>query len=405
MLPLVLISALIARLAWLDLPHGSLIFDEAYYVQAARTLLGWAVPAGANYAGSPVGLDPNTEHPPLGKLLMAGSMLVFGDNGYGWRLPSLVAGMISLGAMYAIVRSSRETAWFGILVVGLLAFENLTLVHGRIGTLDMMALAPVLVGSWLAMRGRWALAGVAVAIGLLVKLTALYGVGAVLLFYLFERGGGWLRSRRIPLRDLRGPVMFVAITLALWVGGLGLLDARFSSYSNPIDHIRHMIEYGATLAGPVAQTQHCPGTDSMPWQWIFNDCQIPYLRVDVSVNVGSTLLSARPTIDFRGAMNPFLVGLIPLAALFAAWAAWKTDNRAARWAIAWGAANYLPFLLLAIVSRRVMYLYYMLPVVPAIAVAVALLVLRAGLPKPVRWGFLVAYAVGFLAYYPFRQIP
>jgi hypothetical protein len=52
-----------------------------------------------------------------------------------------------------------------------------------------------------------------------------------------------------------------------------------------------------------------------------------------------------------------------------------------------------------------MYLYYMVQVVPALGVAVAILLLRAGLPRPVRWGFVLAYAVGFIAYFPFRQIP
>ena len=58
------------------------------------------------------------EHPPLGKLILAASMLVFGDNGIGWRVPSVIAGMAALGAVYLIVRAAGETAWLGILVTG-----------------------------------------------------------------------------------------------------------------------------------------------------------------------------------------------------------------------------------------------------------------------------------------------
>jgi dolichyl-phosphate-mannose-protein mannosyltransferase len=404
-LPLVVVAAFVARVAWLDLPHGGLIFDEAYYVNEARVLLGWPVAEGAHYAGSPAGLDPNTEHPPLGKLLMALSMSAFGDTGIAWRLPSLIAGLISIAAVQRIVRTLGESAWMAILVVFLLAFDNLTLVHGRIGTLDMLVLAPLLVGSWLALRGRWALAGVAMAVGFLIKLTAIYGVGAVLLLVLLQVGGRWWRDRRIAPAELRGPLVFVATFVVVGLAGLWLLDARFTAFATPFDHLQRMLSYGAGLGAPVANTGFCPAADSRPWQWIFNECQIAYLRVDVTVRAGDQVIRAAPSIDFRGAVNPLLAGAIPLSTLFVLWYAWRTGNGLARWAVAWGAASYLPYVLLALVTNRIMYIYYLVPAIPAIAVAIAILLTKAGLPRFVRCGFLVAYAVGFAAYFPFRQIP
>jgi dolichyl-phosphate-mannose-protein mannosyltransferase len=404
-LALLFVAAFVARIAWLNLPQGGLIFDESYYVNAARTLLGWPVPPGAHYAASVAGLDPNTEHPPLGKVLMALSMLVFGDNGIGWRVPSVVAGMIALAATYGIVRTTGETVRMAILVIGILAFDNLTFVHGRIGTLDMLSLAPILVGSWLAMRGRWALAGVAVAIGLLVKITAVYGVAAILLLYLLQAGGRWWRERRIARADLRGPLVFCVTTLIVGLAGLALLDSRFTTFATPFDHLRRILEYGARLGAPTTNTGICPGADSLPWEWIFNQCQIGYLRVDVTTRVGGEIIRSAPSVDFRGALNPLLAGAIPLSTLFVLWYTWRTGNGLARWAVAWGAANYLPFVALAIFTHRIMYLYYMLPSVPAIAAAIAILLTRARLPRFVLWGFVVAYAVGFGAYFPFRQIP
>jgi 4-amino-4-deoxy-L-arabinose transferase-like glycosyltransferase len=405
MLPVVLIVAFVVRAIWLDLPGRSLIFDEAYYVNAARVLLGWPVPAGAHYAGSPAGLDPNTEHPPLGKLLMAGSMLLLGDNGFGWRLPSLIAGMIALVATWAIARTSGATARLSVLVVTLLAFDNLTFVHGRIGTLDMMVLAAILVGSWLALKRRWALAGLAMAVGILIKLTAIYGVVAVLLLYLLLEGARLWRARRIPLADLRGPVVFVVVFLVAGLAGLWALDQRFTTFATPLDHLRRMVEYGANLGAPKAQVGFCPGADSRPWQWPFNECQIQYLRVDVTVRAGDKVISSTPKIDFRGAINPLLTGTIVLAGLFTVWFAWRRQHRLALWAVAWAAANYLPYIALGLFTNRIMYIYYFLPALPAVAAAVALLLARSGLPRFVLWGFLIAYFAGFVAYFPFRQIP
>jgi dolichyl-phosphate-mannose-protein mannosyltransferase len=402
---LLLIGALAARVVWLDLPRNSLIFDEAYYVNAARILLGWPVEAGAHYAGATAGLDPNMEHPPLGKLILALSMLIFGDNGIGWRIPSVIAGMTALGAVYMIVRAAGETTWLAILAVGLLAFDNLTLVHGRIGTLDMLVLAPILVGAWLALRDRWVLAGVFMALGMLVKLTAIYGLLAVLILLLIRISASWRRDRRISIGDLRPAVTIGIVSAGLFLAGLWALDARYTTYATPIDHVRHMIEYGANLKSPVDHAGICTTTDSAPWEWPFNECQITYLRVDVTVRSGDTVISKLPTIDFRGALNPLLAGAIPLAFLLTSWFAWRRKNRLARWSVAWAAANYLPYVALAIVNHRITYIYYFLPVIPAIATAVAILLLRSGLPRFVLWGFLVAYLVGFAAYFPFRQIP
>jgi len=405
LLALSLIAALIVRIVWLTIPQGALIFDESYYVNAARVLLGWPVPDGAPYAGAPVGLDPNSEHPPLGKLLMALSMAGFGDNGLGWRLPSVIAGMVALVALYGIVRSSGESTRLALLVVGFVAFDNLMLVHSRIGTLDMLVLAPILVGAWMALRGRWAAAGAATGIGMLMKLTALYGFLALLIMLALGLWAAWRRQRRLGWADLRPSAAALTCFVVVTIGGLWLLDSQFSSFTNPIDHLRHMIQYGANLARGVVGPGSCPGNDSAPWQWLFNDCQMSYLRVDVTVKVGEEIVAINPTIDFRGAMNPILIGSLFVAFLFTGWFAWKRKSRLAVWSVVWAAANYLPYVALAVLSQRITYIYYFLPVIPALAVATALLLRRSGLPRFVTVGYVAVFLAGFAAYFPFRQIP
>jgi dolichyl-phosphate-mannose-protein mannosyltransferase len=405
LLALLMIAALIVRIVWLTIPQNALIFDESYYVNAARVLLGWDVPAGAPYAGSPVGLDPNSEHPPLGKLLMALSMAAFGDNGLGWRLPSIVAGMVALVAVYGIVRTAGESTRLALLAVGFVAFDNLMLVHSRIGTLDMLVVAPILVGAWLALRGRWAAAGAATGIGMLMKLTALYGFLALLIMLALGLWAAWRRQRRLGWADLRPVAAALIAFVVVTIGGLWLLDSQFSTYTNPIEHLRHMIEYGANLARGVVGPGSCPGNDSAPWQWLFNDCQMSYLRVDVTVKAGDTVVAINPTIDFRGAMNPILIGSLFVAFLFTGWLAWKRQSRLAVWSVVWAAANYLPYVVLALLSQRITYIYYFLPVIPALAVATALLLRRSGLPTFVTFGYVVVFLAGFVAYFPFRQIP
>ena len=383
---LILIASVVVRVIWLDLPGRGLIFDEAYYVQAARTLLGWAVPEGAHYAGKPPFLDPNTEHPPLGKLLMAASMAVFGDNGIGWRLPSVIAGLV-VPRRRVRDRAGDERRPLARRPGGVPARvrqpdarprADRDAGHARPGPDPggVVARPATALG---ARRRRARRRPADQADGHLCP-------GAILLLFLFHVGPRWWRRRRVPLRDLRGPIVFLVVTGVVAVAGLAVLDARFTTFATPFDHIRRMVDYGSNLRAPVRSVGICPAADSRPWSWLFNECQIQYLRVDVTVRAGEKVLSTVPRIDFRGALNPLLAGTIPLAMLFGAWYAWRARSRTAQWAIAWAAANYLPYIALALATRRIMYLYYFLPVVPAVAVALAILLLRAGLPRPVRLG-------------------
>jgi len=328
-------------------------------------------------------------------------MQIFGDGGVGWRMPSLIAGMIALLALYGIVRAAGETAWLGVLAVDLFALDNLALVQARIGTLDMLALAPILVGAWLALRGRPILAGAVLGVGTLVKLTGAFGLIAILIVQGVEVFTRWKRTRRLTFADLRPTLLMGSAYSVVAIAGLWSLDLAFSAYPDPWAHLAHMATFGASLQAPNGPT----GIASQPWQWLVNEVQITYLRVAVNVTVNGEVISSRPSIDFRGALNPALIGAASVAFAFALSLAVRGTNRLALWALAWAAANYVPFYAFVLLNHRITYLYYFLPVVPALAVAMALLLRRSGLPRLVTVGFLGAVVWGFLAYFPFRQVP
>ena len=405
-LPALLLLAFILRAAWIDKPPGGLIFDEAYYVNASRVMIGIPVAEGDHYDDGTAGLDPNVEHPPLGKVLIASSMLVFGDGPLGWRLPSIIAGLIAIAAVYLIVRAAGETAALALGIAGFVAFDNLTFVHGRIATLDMLALAPILVAAWLALRERWLLAGALVGLGFLVKISALYGLLAIGGLLALRAFATWRRDRRFPTTDARAAAWLVAGVALVGLVGLWLLDVRFTTFTNPIDHLRHIVEYGASLKEPTTRSGFCTGATSAPWQWLINECQINYLSVDAAIRDGDTVVARVSSIEFRGAMNPLLAGAPLILGLVASFGvAWRTRDRLATWAVAWSLANWLPYVLLVLVSQRVMYIFYVLPVVPAAAAGVGVLLWRMGLPRWISAAYVVAYVAGFVAYFPFRQIP
>jgi predicted membrane-bound dolichyl-phosphate-mannose-protein mannosyltransferase len=149
-----------------------LVFDEVYYVNAARVIDGYAVPAGQHYEGAPSGEDPNSEHPQLAKLFIAGSMRVFGDNYVGWRFPSLVFGSIALLLIYLLVRGVGGSPWLSVGTTALMALDNLLMVHSRIATLDIFVLTFMLASACLYVRGRYWTAGIMLGVGACAKLVA-----------------------------------------------------------------------------------------------------------------------------------------------------------------------------------------------------------------------------------------
>jgi dolichyl-phosphate-mannose-protein mannosyltransferase len=400
-LGLVMVAAAFVRALWLATPHGSLIGDENFYVNAARIIAGVQVPPGHPYAGAHLGLDPNIEHPPLGKLLIAGSIRLFGDNALGWRLPSLVAGMFAILLLYAIVRAAAADAWLGVLAASIFAFDNLALVHSRIATLDMPLVAFLLLAVWLWLH-RWRLAaGAVLGIAALVKEVAIYGLAALVLIDLVTLGAGWLHERTLPKDLLRGLLTLLATFTFVSLGGLWLLDLAFSTYNTPWQHVHQMLHYGLSLqrsGGPA-------GEESRPWQWLANEVQMHYLRTVETISSGGHVTATRDLINFRGAMNPLVIGTAPIALGYSAWRAWRVRDRLSIWVVSWVACTYLALYPLVLFSNRTMYIFYFLVTLPAVAVAIAQLLLETALPRAATFVFSLVLLVTFLDYYPFRRIP
>ncbi|QDM39702.1 glycosyltransferase family 39 protein [Altererythrobacter sp. TH136] len=135
-------------------------FDEIHYLPAARALI-----AGSDWL--------NREHPMFGKELLAAGIALFGDHPWAWRLPSALAGALSLFAsMRALWFASLSR--FATLAYGvLLATGFILFVHARIAMLDGFMIALLAVAVWqcaAAVRepehGRRSLAIAGVALGL-----------------------------------------------------------------------------------------------------------------------------------------------------------------------------------------------------------------------------------------------
>jgi 4-amino-4-deoxy-L-arabinose transferase-like glycosyltransferase len=306
-------------------------------------------------------------------------MRLFGDNGFGWRLPSLLAGIACIALVYAIVRALSEDGWLAVLAAGIFAFDNLVLVHSRIGTLDMPMLAFLLLGVWCWLRGWPLAAGAACGLAGLVKETAYLGFGALLLLGLGAVAIRAVRERVLDRRALRASVLLVLSAAVVWFGGLWLLDLAFTKYDTPWAHLRAMLNYGFEIRGITVNNQ------SRPWRWLVNEVQMPYFDVVKNLTANGRNVGTRHLILFKGAMNPVLIGAAPLAISYVAWRAWRFRETLSIWVLVWVAMTYLVYYPLVLFADRTTYLFYILLTIPALAVATAQLLRQAALPRVVTW--------------------
>jgi predicted membrane-bound dolichyl-phosphate-mannose-protein mannosyltransferase len=424
-----------ARVAWLGYPCRSpcttaadhlLIFDEVYYVNAARVIAGIRPPAGAHYATAPLGEDPNAEHPQLVKLVIAGSIELLGDGPLAWRLGSLIAGSLAILGIWALARAAGSGRWLALGAAALMSADNLLLVAGRIGTLDIYAVAAMVWAIALYVRRRPLAAALVLGIGVAFKEVALYALLVALVFECLT-ALAWRPTRRaLVLTGCRLAVL-LAGTSAVFIALLAVMGKIAAPYDpgtglrvpgGALGHLAHIISYGASLTSP-----HGPrGIASYPWEWLVDYKPIVYL----SIAPGSPapgLVHDHPESLFLGMASPPIMLLALPALCVAAFGVWRTAARrqpsssaqsadqaelapgaSAILGLAWFLGTFGPYEAFNLIWQRTSYLYYMIVVMPGIYLAVAALVLRLARRRWLVGIWIVAVFAAVVIMYPFMPI-
>ncbi|MFN8607594.1 MAG: glycosyltransferase family 39 protein [Vulcanimicrobiota bacterium] len=368
----------------------SYIFDETYYVQAARVIDGQPV--------QPEGLpsdwfsrcDPNREHPPLAKVIMAAGIHYIQAPGISWRFPSIILGLVSLVCVYSIVgRLGNRTMarW----AVAILMTENLFFIHSRIATLDIYVATFDLLALAFYVRNRPEFAGISLALATVCKLNGLFLAGVPILYEMFC----WAVSRKSDKPEkfrFKPLIAFFAFYLPFMLLSLGALDNQWTEFRNPFAHLKHIVTYGKNLAREAGVEPQ--GIESTPLQWWLNEKNIDYFTMSLTKGANS----ATP-IRFRGILSPYLLMATPFAALYCLQRCRKGDRLACLGLIVI-VCNYLPFLLTWLKYRRICYIYYMLPIVPALTIITVCLLSEC--PRWARWVFLAAHVYSLALYFPFH---
>jgi len=118
---------------------NNIYFDEIYFVRTAVEHL--------------ENLNPyEVSHPPLGKELIAASILTFGMSPMGWRLFGAIFGVIMISVMYIFIKNMFGKTSVAVCGALLLGFDFMRYVQTRIATIDTYAVLFILLAFFFMYR-------------------------------------------------------------------------------------------------------------------------------------------------------------------------------------------------------------------------------------------------------------
>ncbi|HEX2241132.1 MAG TPA: phospholipid carrier-dependent glycosyltransferase [Actinomycetota bacterium] len=427
--------AFLIRLARLGDP-GSIIFDEVYYAKDSC----WYVNVNSALCG--IDYESTQVHPPLGKWLIALGIRLFGYDAFGWRIAAVFAGTAMVALLYLLARKLFRSTLGAIAASGLLAIDLLHFVQSRIAMLDifvgLFALAAFLFviydrerliaqdeeeidpdvweGPPRGLLDRpWRLAaGAAAGAATASKWTGgLVLLAVLVLTVVWEISARRRRGRATPVRlALReeGLSIFVwlmvaplAVYLFTYIGRiegdlLALPWADGSIVRALIDRHKYMLDFHTDLLSTHSY-------QSPAWSWILLKRPVSYAFCAGTSCNPATAEGNYKEIFATG--NPFVWWPAVLALVYIA-AVWvrKRDLRGPEGTILAGfVLTYGPWLL-PMLDRPAVFIFYMVPTVPFLCLALAYVVTKMPYRDAPRLslGVLTAFATiafsSFVWYYP-----
>jgi dolichyl-phosphate-mannose--protein O-mannosyl transferase len=435
------------RLIGLGFPKTK-IFDEIYYATDAHHLLQHGVEwDDKTNSGSFIA------HPPLGKWIIGLGEQIFGYNAIGWRITSVVAGVIAVVLVIRLGRRMFRSTLLGAVAGLLMTLDGMAFVSSRVGLLDIFLMLFVLAGfacavmdreqtrrRWLAFlddggdpeHGRprhgipwWRLSGAALlGCGMAVKWSALwYIVLFVVLIYVWEAHTRRTAGARHPWRDalldefgwlLASLAIFTVVYVASWAGWFAndhswdrhwLRDHNhpepplIGSLYNLFQYHRDILAFHTGLT-----TKH--DYQSWPMQWLTLSRPVAYYY-----NGNGLCAASQCSAEILLLGTPVLWwAFIPTLVAVAWWSIAKRDWRG--WfVLLTSAAGILPWVYYEFSDHRTMFYFYALPSEPFLVLAVTMalgMIMGGPRARPERrlggtlvaGGFVALVALCFLYFYP-----
>jgi dolichyl-phosphate-mannose-protein mannosyltransferase len=132
---LILLVSAGVRLYQLATP-AQYMFDEVYYAKDAKAIVDGRVKPRPPLRWE-AGDEVSWPHPEMGKFAIALGIIVFGNRAFGWRIPAVIAGLVTLACVYPLARRLGLSASWAVIALLFAAADTLGITQSRIATLDI----------------------------------------------------------------------------------------------------------------------------------------------------------------------------------------------------------------------------------------------------------------------------
>lgn len=201
------------------------------------------------------------EKPPMYLWLAMGSVKLFGEHEFAFRIPSILASLLCLWLTYLIARRLTNSELAGLAAFLVLLFTSAFLFYAREARLDSSVLASILAAFWCWIKARenekylfWILP--LVATGFLFKSVIVLLLGPILFIYsLFYQKWAWIKSKYLWLG--------LPLSLIIFIPWHAIQIARFGN-----DFLNRYFGYDVYKRATTTVIGNSKYYDYINWLWV-----------------------------------------------------------------------------------------------------------------------------------------
>lgn len=206
----------------------------------------------------------NWEHPPLGKYLIALSMITLGDYPLYWRIPIISFGVLASILVYLILYRLTRSYIPSLIGALLFSIDNMTKAIYSIALLDGFVATLTLLSLYYALSGKYRCALLAGIVAGLFKASGLFTLIPVVIILARETA----METRGGLGDFIYYIIYYGVlSIGLWISILTIVSMPIANYMGVSEWFKHSLLGSISWHLSIKCTGPNCATPSSPWDW------------------------------------------------------------------------------------------------------------------------------------------